>query len=493
MQFILGIDIGTSGVKAVLVDTDQNVVASHAIGLSTLRPYPLWSQQHPEQWWQAVVECVTFLLRAAAGSAKKIMAIGLTGQMHGVVALGDDLKPLCPALLWNDGRAAGEARLLHAEFPKLAQRLGVVPMAGMTAPKLLWLKHHLPEIFGRIHLVLSPKDYIGYKLTGTAVTDFSDGAGTWLFDQQQRVWSKEAVTAVGLRPDQLPEIRESTSLAGYLHEHCAAALGLPAGTPVAVGGGDTPAGAVGFGCIQPGEAVISLGTSAHIFTTTSRYAPAVDRMIHSFCHALPHLWYQMAAMLNGASCLQWLSAILDMPVDEMNSRLEQEFKGPGELLFLPYLSGERTPHNNPLAKGVFFGLTPATGKSALCQAVIEGVTFSLADGLQCLRDSGTVIDYAALSGGGARSRTWARIIASVLNLPVTRYAGGEAGPAFGAARLAMMAVGIGSALEICRPPAIEEIIEPDPQSLFAYRDKHAQFRRLYARLRDEFHSGQPER
>lgn len=488
MRLFLGIDIGTSGVKAVLVDENQREVASHSVGLTTSRPHPLWSEQRPEQWWQAVVQSVSFLLDNNAGWGRAVVAIGLTGQMHGAVILGDDMQPLCPAILWNDGRAAGEAQFLHANFPELVEKLGVVPMAGLTAPKLLWMKHHHPDIVRRMHTLLSPKDYIGYMLTGTVATDFSDAAGTWLLDQHQRSWSEKAVEAVGVRLDQLPEIRESNSIAGKLRDNCATLLGLQPGITVAVGGGDTPVGAIGFGCIRPGEAVISLGTSAHIFTTTRHYQPAVDNMVHSFCHALPHLWYQMAAMLNGASCLQWLSSLLNMPLDKLENQVENGYNGPCELLFLPYLSGERTPHNDPHARGVFFGLTPSTDTTALCQSVLEGVAFSIADGLKCLRDSGTVIEHAALGGGGAKSRVWAKIIASVLQIPITRYEGKETGPAFGAARLAMLAVGMGKISEICQAPHIEEIIEPETQHIDMYLDKHAQFQRIYSKLRTEFQS-----
>lgn len=486
MQLFLGIDIGTSAVKTLLIDERQQQIASHAMPLATSRPAPLWSEQHPDQWWQAVVSCVSKMLPAHLGRGDRVAAVGLSGQMHGGVVLDDHHRPLRPAMLWNDGRAIEEAEFLRTAFPHLAEELGVMPMAGLTAPQLLWLKHHQEELFRRIHLVLSPKDYISWKLTGTVATDYSDAAGTWLLDERQRTWSKKAIEAVGLRQDQLPPLRESTSFAGTLTERSASLLGLSPATPVAVGGGDTPVGAVGLGAIHPGDCVLSLGTSAHIFTTTDRYRPAVKTMLHSFCHALPERWYQMAAMLNGASCLAWFASLTSTSIDELVSRVDICYSGPGDLLFLPYLSGERTPHNDPRARGVFFGLSPATEKTALCQAVLEGVAFSLADGVQCLKQSGIDIAGVALAGGGARSRIWARIIASVLGIPVTRYAGNEVGPALGAARLAMIAAGLGDIREICHTPPIEEVVAPDHRFLPIYQERHRHFQRLYTKLRSAF-------
>ena len=486
MALYLGIDVGTSGVKVVAVDGEGLELCAVSRSLTTKRPSPGWSEQAPQEWWRAVTEAMAELLARLRRQAGEIRAIGVTGQMHGVVLLDRHHRVLRSAILWNDGRAAGEAAMLNRDYPGLAERLGVQAMPGLAAPKLLWLKNNDPEVLARTVALLSPKDYIVFRLTGVLCTDYSDAAGTWLLNQRERCWCREAMAAVGLTMDQMVPLRESCEIIGRLRPEVADALGVVRDLPVAAGGGDTPVGAVGLGCVRPGGAVISLGTSANIFTPTSGYVPAVAAAVHSFCHALPNLWYQMAAMLNGASAVQWACALVGEEVVVMDERVGETYKGPGDLLFLPYLTGERTPHNDADARGVFFGLTPATDKRALCQSVLEGVAYSLADGLHSLRSCGTVIDQAALAGGGARSAIWVQIIASVLDLPIIRYSGSERGPAFGAARLARLARDGGELTEVCREPEIEGIVEPDRLMTGRYRERLERFRRLYSRLRPEF-------
>ncbi|SHO42727.1 xylulokinase [Desulfopila aestuarii] len=482
----LGIDIGTSAIKAILVNERGEEVVSASVPLTTTRLHPSWSEQEVDQWWGGVIAAMTELWKDQRVDKSTLKGIGLTGQMHGAVLLDSDCRPLRSAILWNDGRAVNEAAYLQERFPLLAKEVGVLPMPGLTAPKLLWLASNEPDVMEKTRWLLSPKDYIRYRLTGEIATDYSDAAGTWLLDQERRVWSKAAVNAVGLSLSQLPPLVESDEVCGHLTGEAAKLLGIAADLPVAGGGGDTPVGAIGFGCVKAGDAVVSLGTSAHIFSPTVSYKPAVESVVHSFCHALPDLWYQMGAMLNGASAFGWVCSLLGEDAGVVDARLHERYDGPGDMLFLPYLTGERTPHNNPHARGVFFGLSPTTDRESLCQSVMEGVAYSIADGRDALTGSGTVIQRAAIGGGGAKSRIWAQIIASVLNIPIIRYRGKERGPAFGAARLARLAVEGGNPYELCREPEIEEVLDPDQSYVGHYRENHQRFKRLYRQLRSEF-------
>ncbi|HEY8381316.1 MAG TPA: xylulokinase [Microvirga sp.] len=486
MAYDLGIDIGTSAVKAVLVDERQHVVAAAAAPLELARPEPLFSEQDPEDWWRAVGAVVGALRREAGPCFPGIRSIGLSGQMHGAVLLDAEDRPLRPAILWNDGRSHAEAEWLHRHHPDLARVVGVLPMPGFTAPKLLWLARHEPATAAAIRTVLLPKDYVRLKLTGERATDLSDAAGTWWLDQARRRWSPEALAATGLQPAQMPRLVEGTEVSGRVRSALAAEWGLPPGIAVAGGGGDAAAGGVGLGAVHEGDAFLSLGTSGQLFVTASAYRPAPETGVHAFCHALPGTWFQMAAMLNGASCLAWAARLLNRDIPQLLGDVEAQFQRPADLLFLPYLSGERTPHNDPHARGVFFGLSARTDRAAMAQAVLEGVAFSFADAKICLEAAGSRIDGAGLIGGGARSRLWTRILASVLDVPLTRFAGGETGPAFGAARLGRMAATGESVASVCTPPPVLDRVEPERSLAEAYRPRVAAFRRLYGALRTEF-------
>lgn len=486
----LGIDIGTSAIKAILVDEQQEELASVAVPLSTSRPLPNWSEQEVNQWWDGVISAVSELWRNPKADRCSLKGIGLTGQMHGAVLLDREGRPNRPAILWNDGRAEAEAAYLQERYPLLAEEVGVLPMPGLTAPKILWLAKNEPYVLEKTRWLLSPKDYVRYKLTGEVATDFSDAAGTWLLDQRGRRWSQAAVCAVGLSLSQMPPIVESVEVSGYLTSEAAQLLGIPSGLAVAGGGGDTPVGAVGFGCIHPGDAVVSLGTSAHIFSPAVFYKPAVESVVHSFCHALPDLWYHMGAMLNGASAFGWLCSLFREDADALDAKVFERYVGPADLLFLPYLTGERTPHNDAYARGVFFGLSPASDRELLCQSVMEGVAYSIADGREALARAGTLIERASIGGGGAKSRIWAQILSSVLDIPIVRYKGKERGPAFGAARLARLAVEAGNPYELCQEPEIEEVLDPDQNYVGQYRESHQRFKRLYRQLRSEFRGGE---
>lgn len=482
----LGIDVGTSAVKTVLIDQEQNILAQASRAYDISRPRAKWSEQCPELWWRAVEDTLEELAGVAHSAFKKVTAIGLSGQMHGAVLLGDGGKVLRPAILWNDGRADEQAKALHREAPGLADKLGVLPMPGFTAPKIAWVRENEPELFARIERFVLPKDYIRFKLTGQFATDMSDAAGTWLLDQKRRGWSSQALAAVGLDVSQAPRLVEGPTPTGELLPEVARKWGVREDVVVVGGGGDSPVGAVGVGGVEEGDAFINLGTSALLFVTTKNYRPAVESMVHSFCHCLPERWHQMAAMLNGASALAWFSSVCGEGVGELVGKVEARYDVPGDLQFLPYLGGERTPHNNPDAKGVFFGLTPGMDKIAMAQAVMEGVAFSFADAKECLERSGTIISKIALAGGGGKSPLWARMIAATMNTPLVRYAAGDAGPAFGAARLAIMGLTGAAVEEVCTPPRVERVIDPEPELVEQYAVRLEKYRRLYALLKEEF-------
>jgi xylulokinase len=483
----LGIDVGTSAVKALLADERQRVVAEATQQLQISRPQPLWSEQDPEDWWSAVVRAVLSLRQAAPSSFAAVRAVGLSGQMHGAVLLGGDGSVLRPAILWNDGRSHEQCLRLEQSVPRLGIIAGVPAMAGFTAPKLLWIAQHQPEIFSRIGTVVLPKDYVRFRLTGERVTDLSDAAGTLWLDEAARSWSAEILEAGGMSEAQMPRLVEGSQPSGVLRPEIAREWGLPGNVVVAGGAGDAAAGAVGIGAVSDGDAFVSLGTSGQYFVSTAAYRPFPQAFIHAFCHAVPERWYQMAAMLNGASCLAWAAKLLGSDdIGALLARVEASYRGAGSVIFLPYLTGERTPHNDPYARGVFFGLDAETSAGALIQSVLEGVALSLAEAQDCLAAAGTVVQRVAAIGGGSRSRPWMRILASALDRPVVLYREGAKGPAFGAARLARLAVTGEPVSEVCTVPAVSEVIEPEPALVDAYRSTGEKFRRLYRALKPEF-------
>lgn len=483
----LGIDLGTSAVKAVLVDEAQRILAGAEAPLTVSRPLPGASEQSSEQWWAAVVNACARLRAEAPAAWAQIRALGLSGQMHGAVLLDSRGDVLRPAILWNDGRSAPQCAALESAVPDLPRVAGVRAMPGFTAPKLLWIREHEPDIFRRVARVLLPKDYVRWRLTGEFVTDASDAAGTLWLDQASRSWSAALVSASGLVPEQLPAIREGTQAVGVVGNAVAELLGLADGVIVAGGGGDAAAGAAGIGAVNPGDAFLSLGTSGQIFVVTEHYRPAPDAMIHAFCHCMPSRWYRMAALLNGASCLAWVARLLGASdIDALLARVEATTDGSCETIFLPYLSGERTPHNDPNARGVFFGLDGDTSPESLVRAVLEGVAFAFAESADCLAAAGTAPARFAVIGGGSRSLLWMRILAAALGRPLVRFEGSEAGPAFGAARLARLAL-TGEPVEVvCTAPPVRDEVPCDPVLADRYRERGARFRRLYRALAPQF-------
>lgn len=482
----IGIDVGTSAVKALLVDDRQQVLAQAEEPLKVCRPQPLWSEQNPDAWWLAVHRAVVALRAKAPESFPHVEAIGLSGQMHGAVLLDEHDRILRPAILWNDGRAHAECKALERAVPDLAAIAGVPAMPGFTAPKLLWVERHEPDVFARTRSILLPKDSVRLRMTGEKITDASDAAGTLWLDQRTRAWSPILVEASGCQLSQMPRVVEGCDVGGHLLADVAREWGLRAGIPIAGGAGDAAAGAVGIGAIGEGDAFVSLGTSAQYFVSSDRYRPWPHGLVHAFCHALPGRWFQMAAMLNGASALAWVAQLFgEHDIGALLDRVEQTYRGPSPVLFLPYLTGERTPHNDPHARGVFFGMHAATTREDLVQAVLEGVAFSIAQAQDVLAQAGTVPPRVAVIGGGSRSRFWMQMLASVLGRPVDRYRAAAQGPAFGAARLAQLACG-GDVQGISSKPPLLETLEPDPAISALYREQSLRHRELYPALKSHF-------
>jgi xylulokinase len=476
----LGIDLGTSAVKVALVDEQDQVVDQASAALEVSRPRPLWSEQDPRAWWDATNAALEELgTRAPLGA---VGAIGLSGQMHGATLLDARDRPLRPAILWNDGRSGEACRELEARVPELRKITGNLAMPGFTAPKLIWLAEHEPELFGRIRSVLLPKDYLRLRMTGDSASDLSDSSGTLWLDVARRAWSEEMLAACGLDLDVMPVLFEGTQATGVLRAEVASAWGIGR-VPVAAGAGDQAAGAVGAGVVGPGQAFLSLGTSGVYFVAGDRFRPNPERAVHAFCHCLPATWHQMSVILSAASCLSWAARLVGSETEaSLLDEVERADRPAERLLFLPYLSGERTPHNDPDATGVLVGLTHDTGRAELGRAVLEGVAFALADAQAALVEGGTVIDEVSLIGGGARSPLWGRILASVLGRPLVYRTGADVGPAHGAARLARLCTSGEAPAELCQPPAVERTFEPDTRLLEHYAERLPVFRQLYRRL-----------
>jgi xylulokinase len=479
----LGIDLGTSGIKAVLVDETEIVRASHTEALEVSRPHSGWSEQNPEDWWQGMLRALDALAASDPGAMAAVRGIGLSGQMHGAVLLDDAGRPLRPAILWNDTRCETECRELEESLPSLRQITGNPAMPGFTAPKLLWVRKHEPDIFARTRTVLLPKAYLRYRLTGEMIEEMSDASGTLWLDVGARAWSAAALAATGLSTGHMPRLVEGSDPAGRLTDALCRRWGMAAAPVVAGGAGDNAAGAVGLGAIRPGSAFVSLGTSGVLWATTDRFRPNPEATVHAFCHALPGLWHQMGVTLSAAACLAWWSSVTGEKEASLLEALPDIPVAPSPVTFLPYLSGERTPHNDGAIRGAFIGLSQDSSRAAMTQAVLEGVAFSFRDCLDALRSAGTVVTEADVIGGGSRSGTWIAILASVLGITLHRLADGEHGGAFGAARLGRLAATGEDAVALCTPPRRVADITPVPVLQEAYEERLAHFRALYPALR----------
>jgi len=483
----LGIDLGTSEVKVLLLATDGQVVGTAGAPFQVSRPQPRWSEQDPANWWHGTRDAIA-ALRAQHGQAfAQIRGIGLSGQMHGAVLLDAHDRVLRPAILWNDMRSVVECAELTARAPRLHQIAGNLAMPGFTAPKLMWVARHEPEIFKQLACVLLPKDYVRLQLTGEKAIDPSDAAGTLWLDVARRDWSEELLDACGLSRAKMPPLIEGSAPAGMLRDELLREWGLSGPVVVATGGGDNAASAVGIGATEPGDGFLSLGTSGVLCVISDRYQPNPASAVHSFCHAVPDRWNQMSVVLSAASCLRWACKLTG--TDEAALLADVAALSPRQCaqapLFLPYLSGERTPHNDPFAQGVFFGLTHATDRATLGYAVLEGVAFAVLDGFHALRAAGIQAEALSLIGGGARSPYWAQLIADLLQTPIRTHGGGEAGAALGAARLGWLAHG-GRAQEVLSKPAVRVEYRPEALRHDILQPRFERFRELYRQLRPLF-------
>jgi xylulokinase len=479
----LGIDIGTSAVKAVILDDGNRLVDQASAELTVSRPGPLLSEQDPEAWWGATRRAVAALASRHRGD---VVAIGLAGQMHGATVLGAGGEPLRPAILWNDGRSGPECELLETEVATLVEITGNRAMAGFTAPKLMWIRRHEPEVFSRIRRVLLPKDYVRWRLGREFASDMSDSAGTLWLDTGRRQWSDEVLAACGLDRSAMPHLFEGPEVTTLLTASVADDLGLPR-VPIVAGAGDNAAAAIGSGVVRRGEALLSLGTSGVIFLADDAFRPHPRGETHTFCHALPRRWHQMSVMLSAGGAVEWAASALGFSsVSELMAAAQSRGEPCQTECFLPYLSGERTPHNDPHAKGVFFGLTASTDRGALAQSVLEGVGLGLRQGLDALRNSGTAIESLSVVGGGSRSAYWGRMLASILEVPLVYRQGATVGPAVGAARLARLGSTGDSVESVCTAPPVEDVVEPVPRLASHYTERTGNFRTLYERLKPCF-------
>ncbi|QLO40763.1 MULTISPECIES: xylulokinase [Citrobacter] len=477
----IGIDLGTSGVKAILLNEQGDVVASQTEKLTVSRPHPLWSEQDPEQWWLATDRAVKAL--AQQHSLSEVKALGIAGQMHGATLLDNQQKVLRPAILWNDGRCAQECEILENQVPESRGITGNLMMPGFTAPKLLWVQRHEPEIFRQVDKVLLPKDYLRLRMTGEFASDMSDAAGTMWLDVAKRDWSDVMLAACHLTRANMPALFEGSEITGTLLPAVAQAWGMSE-IPVIAGGGDNAAGAVGVGMMNAGQAMLSLGTSGVYFAVSDGFLSKPESAVHSFCHALPERWHLMSVMLSAASCLDWAAKLTGLSsVPALITAAQQADEQAEPVWFLPYLSGERTPHNNPQAKGVFFGLTHQHGPAELAKAVLEGVGFALADGMDVVHACGVKPASITLIGGGARSEYWRQMLSDISGLQLDYRTGGDVGPALGAARLAQIAMNSDKPLSDLLPQlALEQAHYPDADRHALYLQRRETFRRLYQQL-----------
>ena len=492
MPVFLGIDVSTTASKALLINENGEVLASASHPHSLQTPRPLWSEQNPLEWWQAVSSSIRAALKKTGLGGDAISAVGLTGQMHGLVLLDASGNVLRPAILWNDGRTQAQCDEIHHRIGKgkFIQITGNIALTGFTAPKILWVAENEPEIHARIKHVLLPKDYIRYRLTGEYAMDKADGSGTVLFDLKMRNWSDEILTALEIPHAWMPPTFEGCEFTGRVTAAAAVATGLKAGTPVVAGGGDQAAQAVGVGAVEPGIVGLTVGTSGVIFATTPSALIEPQGRLHAFCHAVPGMWHLMGVMLSAAGSLQWYRDTLvpDMSFDDLLKEAEAVPAGCDGLQFLPYLSGERTPHPDPLARGAFIGLTVRHRRGHLTRAVLEGVAFGLKDSFTLIKDTGLgEIRQVRASGGGMKSMLWRRILASVLEAELVSVNTTE-GAAFGAALLAGVGAGIWRDVpDACATTIrVTEIVLPDPRYVKSYRTAYIIYQGLYPALKPSF-------
>lgn len=489
-HFLLGLDLSTTGSKALLLDESGTVVAVASSPHSLSTPRPLWSEQDPQEWWSATRQAIGKVLAQEESAADRIQAVGLTGQMHGLVLLDEAGEVLRPAILWNDQRTQDQCDEIHDRVgqERLIRITGNPMLTGFTAPKMLWVRQNEPEIYARVRTMLLPKDYIRYRLSGEIATDVAGGSGTNLFDLGERSWSSELLDLLEIEPNLLPPIFESAALCAEVSSKGASETGLRGGTPIVAGAGDQAAQAVGVGAVEPGVLALTLGTSGVVFASTG--APHLDPegRLHAFCHALPDTWHLMGVMLSAAGSLAWFRDMLAPTTSFEDLMLEAASAPAGseDLLFLPYLSGERTPHADPLARGAFVGLTLRHRRAEMIRSVIEGVAFGLRDSFELIREVQPAgMQEIRISGGGARSVLWRQILASVLGESLVSVDASE-GAALGAALLAGVGAGVWpDVVSACRVTVrLGERTDSNVSDIEMYESAYRRYRRLYPALRE---------
>ena len=489
-RYFAGIDVSTTASKVLLIDDHGLVVASHSTPHDLSTPRPLWSEQDPHQWWQATATSLRAVLQQVR--AKDIACIGLTGQMHGMTMLDARGEPLRPAILWNDGRSVGQCAAITAEVgaERLHNLIGSVLLAGFTAPKIRWVREHEPAVFARAAHVLLPKDYVRLRLSGAYITDVADGSGFALMDIARRDWSPELLAAYDLPRSLLPDLCESSQVCAEVSAAAAAETGLKQGTPIVGGAGDQPASGIGSGIFQAGQTSITVGTSGVVFTASDHYDPDPAGRLHHFCHAVPGQWFYMGVMLSAAGGLRWLHDALAAgnSYDTLNSMAQAVPRGAEGLLFAPYLTGERNPHPDALARGAFVGLTLRSGICHLVRAVMEGVAFGLRDNLELLHERGVRPQRAAISGGATQSPLWRQILTDIASVPLYTINSTE-GAALGAAMLAGVGIGRWPNVEAAGADLIRVVdtSEPDTAAVADYARLYPRFQQLYPALHNLFH------
>lgn len=481
----LGIDIGTSGVKALLIDRNGRPLGeATAKAVEPVRPHPGWSEQDPADWWTATLEALDRIAKAHPNEMAAVRGIGLAGHMHGAVLLDRNDKVLRPCILWNDGRSAAECAEMEASLPSLRHIAGNIAMPGFTAPKIAWVRKHEPDVYARIARVLLPKAYVRLLLTGEHVEEMSDAAGTLWLDVGKRDWSDELLAVTGLNRSHMPRLVEGSAPSGVLKRELAQRWGMSGEVIVAGGAGDNAAAACGIGAIQPGEGFVSLGTSGVLFVSNDRFRPNTEGAVHAFCHAVPGTWHQMGVILSATDSLNWLAKITGQDPAKLAGAAEAQYAGPGEEIFLPYLSGERTPHNNAGARGSFVGLSHSSDPAKLAQAVMEGVAFAFRDCKRVLNDAGTTLGHLIAVGGGSKSELWLKLIATNLDTEIAIPADGDFGGALGVARLGLCAAEGVDPAQIMLAPAIQRIVKPDASLADAYSRQYERYRALYPAIEE---------
>ncbi len=477
----LGLDLGTSGLRGILIDESGLVVSEAEAGISTSTPKPGWSEQNPSDWISACLEVVANLRADNEPAFAKLRGIGLSGHMHGATLLDASGRVLRPCILWNDTRSADEASTLD-QIPQMRTISGNIVFPGFTAPKLEWVRSHEPEVFSKTAKVLLPKDYLRFWLTGEYISDMSDSAGTSWLDVDNRQWSETALGLGHMHASQMPRLVEGNEPAGELKTELRRAWGLSNPVVVAGGAGDNAAAACGIGSIRDGAGFVSLGTSGVLLVARDAYAPAPETAVHCFCHAVPEMWIQMGVILSATNSMNWLSRNLSQSVEKLASMVPDSITGPSSIAFLPYLSGERTPHNNSRIRAAFLGVDVASGPAELTQSVMEGVAFAMRDCLEALKSTGTVPTNLMAVGGGARSRFWLETMATVLQVPLGLPKGSDFGAAMGAARLAICAANNANLGDIMTPPKIQEVIDPRNDLAEHYEKEYGRYRQYYMAL-----------